>query len=560
MSSPFEIHAQSVVEAWRRRVQGNPQGTAIAYFDQTLTAAQLDELSDAFAAALQNRGVGHGDRIGIQLQNIPQYAISFLALWKLGATAVLLNPMYKGRELRHLIDDSRSTGIIAEDTLYPATADTVAGSSVQWIVTTSGLEYQSRNDPRVFPKTEPLEPSPDGDMAELISAFAGRSPAGLAPGSAGLAPGSAGLAPGSAGTTPGPDDVALLSYTSGTTGPPKGAMNTHRNVLNVAATSAAWMGLQPGDRVLAVAPLFHITGAVLGAAAPLLQDTTLVFINRTHPAVVVDAIAEHKVTCTTGSITVFNAIYQIPGATAEHFASIRTLYSGGAPIPPATVEGFRARFGKYIHNIYGMTETTSGVIAVPPGVDAPVDPASGSLSIGLPLPNVTVRIIDADGNPLPAGEQGELELAGPQIVPGYWNNPEATARTMPGGRLRTGDVAVVDADGWVYIVDRLKDQINVSGFKVWPREVEDVLYEHPAVFEAAVVGQPDPYRGETVVAYVSLKPGHTLTEEEVIEFTKQRLAAYKYPRIVHVIEDLPKTQTGKIRRKVLRDSPLEGQA
>jgi long-chain acyl-CoA synthetase len=539
LSSPFEIHAQSLVEAWRHRVQTNPGGTAVAYFDGALTAQELDEVSDAFAAALESRGVGPGDRIGIQLQNIPQYAISLLALWKLGATAVLLNPMYKGRELRHLIDDSRTLGIIAEDTLYAATADTVSGSSVEWIVTTSGLEYQTRNDPRVFSDAAPAAPSPDGNMEQLIAAFAGRSPAG---------------------TALTLDDVALLTYTSGTTGPPKGAMNTHRNVLNVAATSAAWMGLEPGDRVLAVAPLFHITGAVLGAAAPLIHDTTLVFINRTHPAVVVDAVAEHQVTCTTGSITVFNAIYQAPGATAEHFASIRTLYSGGAPIPPATVEGFRARFGKYIHNIYGMTETTSAVIAVPPGVEAPVDAASGSLAIGLPLPNITVRIIDADGNPLPAGEQGELELSGPQIVPGYWDNPDATARTMPGGRLRTGDVAVVDEDGWVYIVDRLKDQINVSGFKVWPREVEDVLYEHPAVFEAAVVGQPDPYRGETVVAYVSVKAGHTLTEEEVIEFTKQRLAAYKYPRFVHIIEDLPKTQTGKIRRKALRDSPQQGPA
>lgn len=531
--------ADSLIEAWQRRVAANPGRNAVAYFDGSLTAQQVDGLSDAFAVALQARGVGPGDRIGVQLQNIPQYAVAFLALWKVGATAVLLNPMYKGRELRHLIDDSAATGIIAEDTLYAATAETVADSSVEWIVTTSGLEYQTRNDPRVFRSGSPAAPSPDGDMAELIAAFTGRSPV----------PAALGL-----------DDVALLTYTSGTTGPPKGAMNTHRNILNVAATSAAWMGIRPGDSLLAVAPLFHITGAVLGAVTPLLHDTTLVFVNRTHPAVAVDAIAEHRVTCTTGSITVFNAIYQVPDATASQFASVRTLYSGGAPIPPATVESFYERFGKYIHNIYGMTETTSGVIAVPPGVRAPVDPASGSLSIGLPLPNITARIIDAEGNPLPAGVQGELELFGPQVVPGYWNNADATARTMPGGRLRTGDVAVMDEDGWVYIVDRLKDQINVSGYKVWPREVEDVLYEHPAVYEAAVVGQPDPYRGETVVAYVSVKAGHLVTAEELIEFAKQRLAAYKYPRIVHLINDLPKTPTGKIRRRELRETAKEGPA
>ena len=537
LSSTLTVEAKSLVDAWNRRVQASPGSTAVLYFDGRLTARQVDELSDAFAAALESRGVVQGDRIGLQMQNIPQYAIALLALWKLGAAAVLLNPMYKGRELRHLVDDSGARGIIAEDSLYAATAETVAGSSVEWILTTSGREFQSRNDPRVFPVSGSPAPSPDGDMLELIGRFRGQAPAERVVAL---------------------DDVALLAYTSGTTGPPKGAMNTHGNILNVAATCAVWMGLQPGDAILAVAPLFHITGAVIDAVVPLLHDASLVFVNRTDPAVVVDAIAEHGVTCTTGSITVFNAIYQVADATAAHFASIRTLYSGGAPIPPATVESFRARFGHYIHNIYGMTETSSAVIAVPPGVQAPVDPSSGSLSVGLPLPNVTIRVVDAGGNPVPPGEQGELEIAGPQVVPGYWNNAEATARTMPGGRLLTGDVAVMDEAGWIYIVDRLKDQINVSGYKVWPREVEDVLYEHPAVYEAAVVGQPDSYRGETVVAYVSVKAGHTLTEEEVIEFTKARLAAYKYPRIVHVIGELPKTQTGKIRRRVLRETNQEG--
>lgn len=537
LSTTLDVRTASLVDAWKARVQANPDGKAVAYFDGQLTAAELDGLSDSFAAALQSRGIGHGDRIGIQLQNIPQYVIAFLGLWKLGAVAVLMNPMYKERELRHLIEDSGARGIIADDSLYPATKAAAAGSAVEWILTTSGLEYQSRCDPRVFSSTEPAQPSPDGDMAAWIAEFAGRAPA-----------------------TPvlAQDDVALLAYTSGTTGAPKGAMNTHGNILNVAATCSAWMGLEPGDTVLAVAPLFHITGAVIDAAAPLLADTTLVMVNRTDPAVVVDAFAEHRVTCTTGSITVFNAIYQVQDAAEAHFASAKTLYSGGAPIPPATVEAFQERFGAYIHNIFGMTETTSAVIGVPPGVQAPVDPASGSLSIGLPLPNVTARIIDAAGNPLPPGEQGELELSGPQIVPGYWNNPEATARTMPGGRLRTGDVATMDESGWVYIVDRMKDQINVSGYKVWPREVEDVLYEHPAVYEAAVVGMPDAYRGETVIAYVSLKPGRTATEEELIAFTKERLAAYKYPRSVHVIDDLPKTQTGKIRRRELRETPKEG--
>ncbi len=205
-----------------------------------------------------------------------------------------------------------------------------------------------------------------------------------------------------------------------------------------------------------------------------------------------------------------------------------------------------------------MTETTSAVIAVPPGDRAPVHLPSGTLSIGKPLPHLTARVVDPHGDPVPSGEQGELELSGPQVVPGYWGKPEATRQTMPEGRLRTGDVAVIDEQGWVYLVDRLKDQINVSGYKVWPREVEDALYEHPAVLEAAVVGQPDAYRGETVVAYVSLKAGLHATTEELIAFARDRLAAYKCPREVHFLADLPKTQSGKIRRAELRRIEVAG--
>ena len=306
-----------------------------------------------------------------------------------------------------------------------------------------------------------------------------------------------------------------------------------------------------------MAPLFHITGAVVNATIALLADATLVLANRFHPEVALEAFAEHGVTFTIGSITAYNALSQVPGVSREHFRSVKLLYSGGAPIPPSTVERFRERFGLYIHNGYGMTETSSAVIAVPPGVDAPVHGPSGTLSIGVPLPGVGARVVDPEGNPLPPGEQGELELTGPAVVPGYWS-PEATAGTMPGGRLRTGDVAILDEQGWVYLVDRLKDQINVSGYKVWPREVEDTLYAHPAVLEVAVVGEPDEYRGEVVVAYVSLAEGRTATQEELIAFARERLAAYKAPRTVHLVPELPKTQTGKIRRNVLRDRAATG--
>ncbi|WDM16821.1 AMP-binding protein [Streptomyces lavenduligriseus] len=521
----------SLVAAWKARVAKNPEGTTLRFFDGALSAREVDVASDALAAAFEARGTGRGDRVGVYLQNVPQYALVLLALWKLGATALGLNPMYRRQELRRIIDDSGAVGVVCADTDVHETLGALAGSTVRWLISTSGLDCQSRNDPRVFATTERLAPAPDGDLMALIREFEGRSPSPVK-------------------LTR--DDIAFLTYTSGTTGPPKGAMNTHGNVLSVVSTCASWMGVGDGDVVFAMAPLFHITGAVVNATISLLTDTTLVLAGRFHPEVALDAFAEHGVTYTIGSITAYNAIYELPQAGPEHFASAKALYSGGAPIPPATVERFRERFGVYLHNGYGMTETTSAVIAVPPGERAPVHPPSGTLSIGRPLPHLTARVVDLHGEPVPSGEQGELELSGPQVVPGYWGKPEATRRTMPEGRLRTGDVAVIDEEGWVYLVDRLKDQINVSGYKVWPREVEDVLYEHPSVLEAAVVGAPDAYRGETVVAYVSLKAGLNTTADELIGFSRERLAAYKCPRTIHFLADLPKTQSGKIRRAELR--------
>ncbi|UVE95878.1 class I adenylate-forming enzyme family protein [Dietzia sp. B32] len=522
----------TLVDAWRERVASSPERIAIAYFDSGFSAREVDAMADALATALQVRGVAPGDRVGIHLQNIPQYALAMLALWKIGAAAVVLNPMYFGRELRLPVEDSGAVGIIATDRDVPAIRDAVSGTAVAWVLGTSERDLQTRNDPRAFGDDQQVEPSPDGDLVSLIREFEGRTPQPAE------------------GT---PDDLALLTYTSGTTGPPKGAMNSHANVIAVARSFADFVGLVPGDVVLAMAPLFHITGAVINATLALVSDSTLVFAGRFRPEVMLDAFREHGVTFTIGSITAYNALMRLDEAGPEHFSAVKTLYSGGAPIPPSTVERFEERFGHYIHNGYGMTETTSGVIAVPPGLRAPVDDASGTLSIGVPLPGIGAEVVGVDDQPVAPGEQGELVLSGPQIVSGYWRNESATASTMPGGRLHTGDVAVMDADGWVYLVDRLKDQINASGYKVWPREVEDALYEHDAVFEAAVVGLPDEYRGEKVAAFVSLKAGRAATEDELIAFAAERLAAYKRPAEVHVVGELPKTQTGKIRRRELRD-------
>jgi long-chain acyl-CoA synthetase len=278
---------------------------------------------------------------------------------------------------------------------------------------------------------------------------------------------------------------------------------------------------------------------------------------RFEPSMMLETIRDERATFTVGSITVFIALMNAPdaanGAQRDALASLTKIWSGGAPIPPSTVKAFQAQFGQYIHNIYGLTETTSPSHGVPSGATAPVDDTSGALSVGVPIFNTVVRVVGDDGRELPPGEVGEIVTSGPMVVPGYWNKPEETEHALPGGALHTGDVGYMDAAGWFYLVDRKKDQINAGGYKVWPREVEDVLYQHEAVREAAVVGVPDAYRGETVKAYVSLRPGQTATAEELIAFCRQQMAAYKYPRQVEFLDELPKTVSGKLLRRELRD-------
>ena len=519
----------NVVAAWRHRVETAGESPALAYFDTVLSTTRVDEMSDDLAAGLAELGVQSGDRVGIYLQNVPQYALSLLALWKLGAAAVVLNPMYRGQELSALVVDSGAIGIIAADTDVEQVWRSLEGSEVRWVVSTNERDLQSRYDRSSVARPAEV---PGTDLLELIERHDGAGPP----------------ASNVDGST-----LALLAYTSGTTGPAKGAMNTHSNVMAVATSYAKYVDVQPGDAVLAIAPLFHITGAVSNAVLALVSQCSLVHVGRFDAELVVDAIAEHGVTFTVGSITAFNAILRTEHTSKQHFASVKCLYSGGAPIPPSTVERFEERFGHYIHNVYGMTETSSAVVGVPRGRRAPVDPGSGTLSIGVPLPGLDVRVVAASGADVRPGEQGELLMAGPQVIAGYWEQPEATREAFVDGFLRSGDVAIMDPEGWVYLVDRMKDQINVSGYKVWPREVEDALYEHPAVFEAAVIGVPDEYRGESVAAFVSLKDDAEADEDELIRFAGERLAAYKRPREIHLVDDLPKTQTGKIRRRALRD-------
>ncbi|MET8948275.1 AMP-binding protein [Streptomyces sp. NPDC004542] len=518
----------NTLEMFAASVRRGPNAPILRYFDGVLTTRRLDALSDAFACGLLDAGVKGGDRVALYLQNVPQFVIALLGVWKAGGIAVSVNPMNKAREVDELLRDSGARAVVCLESLYANVRPVFDGP----VITTSETRYQSRDDPRALDGATAVDCPGAQDMEELIARFEGRRPPEVAPG---------------------PDDVAVLTYTSGTTGPPKGAMATHGNIVFNAQTYRDWMDVGPRDVILGVAPLFHVTGLVGHIALCLLTGAPLVLLHRFEPTLVIDAIRETGATFTVGSITVFIALMNAPNADRDALATLTRVCSGGAPIPPGTLRELASRFGVRVHNIYGLTETTSPSHAVPLGADAPVDRISGALSVGVPVFNTTVRVIGEDGGELPPGQIGELIVSGPQVVPGYWGKPEETAMAIRGGALRTGDLGYMDADGWFYVVDRKKDQINAGGYKVWPREVEDVLHEHRAVREAAVVGVPDTYRGETVKAFVSLRPGAAVTPAELVDFCKARLAAYKYPREVEILGELPKTGSGKLLRRELRD-------
>jgi long-chain acyl-CoA synthetase len=315
-----------------------------------------------------------------------------------------------------------------------------------------------------------------------------------------------------------------------------------------------WGELDPEvDVNLGAAPLFHIAGLVVGLGGSLAVPMPLVLSGRFDAAETLRLIETHRVTFVLAAITAFTAMLGDPSFAMRDLSSLSKVASGGAPVPPAVVERWEEATGTYIHNGYGLTESTAGTHLTPRGRRSPIDPRSGVLSVGLPLPGTRVRVADASGGDAAPGGIGEVLLQCPQLARGYWRNPAETALAFSDGWLRTGDVGFVDDEGWLYLVDRKKDLIVASGYKVWPREVEDVLYEHPAVHECAVVGIADGYRGETVKAFVSAKPGTAVTTEELIAFSRERLAAYKYPRAVEILAELPKTPSGKILRRALRD-------
>jgi len=531
----IDIKYNNALEMFQASLRRKPNSTCIGYFDDSLTYKQVDEESSALAAAFVELGLKPGGRVGIYLQNIPQWTITQLAAWKAGGIAVCLNPMLKERELIYHVKDSGLFILVCLESLYEEVVSKIRFDQVDIpvVVTTNELVYLSKRVPDMLKGVVPRKFPTCHDYSQLIKVHAGQS-------------------------LPTPalrlDDTAMLTYTSGTTGVPKGACNTHRNIVFNSNLVRHWFHLDDEDIIMAPAPLFHITGSITGPAAGYASGCPVILFCRFDPSEFLRLIEHWKITYLVGAITVFISCINHPDMKKYNVSSVVKLNSGGAPVSAATQRQVEQAFGNKLYIGYGLTESTAPCILTPFGKRGPVDNTFGSLSIGVPACNVQCRIVSTEnGEDVDFGVAGELLVRGPMVVSGYWRKPEETAKTFENGWLHTGDVAVMDRNGYVYIVDRIKDMIIASGYKVYPREVEDVLYSHPAVLEAAVVGVPDEYRGETVKAFVALKQGSKVTPSELIEFCKKRLAAYKYPRKVEIVDEIPKNLSGKFLRRELRD-------
>jgi long-chain acyl-CoA synthetase len=532
LTSPFP----TMLAAWQHHVAQRPDDAAVHHFDATLTFAQVDRAADALATALQDEGVVHGDRIAVYLQNDPQWLVAMLAAWKAGAVPAAINPMQRHKELTHHLVDSGATVLVCLDQLYAeVAAEVVPQTSVRRVLTTHPLDM---TPDVVLPESLARMPARqvfDGvwDWQELVGRYDGRTPEPVH------------LEPG---------DIGMLTYTSGTTGPSKGAMNLHSAMVHSSTVFATWWDLQPGrDVVMGLAPVFHITGAIAGFGVQILAGIPIVLLHRFDAEETLRCIDRWRTTFMVAASTAYIALSNHPSLSSYDVSSLTKTPSGGAPVSPALAERVRQATGWCLRGAYGMTETTSPTHLGPPDVEPPVDPASGALAVGVPVPGCRVRIVDPDdGRHLGPGEAGEIVVSGPMVVPGYWQLPEESAHAVRDGWLHTGDVGKETDDGWLFVVDRLKDLINAGGYKVFPRDVEDVLYQHPAVREASVVGVPDEYRGETVKAFVSLVSGASASPEELVEFCKSRMSAYKYPRAVEILDELPKNASGKLLRRELR--------
>lgn len=529
----------TMLAAWNEHVRSRPDAPAVHYFDATLTFGEVDAAADALASALQDNEVHSGDRVAIFLQNDPQWLVTMLAAWKVGAVPVAVNPMLQSDELTHHLSDAGPRALVCLDSLYDEVASGVLTDIPVHtvVITTHPLDLTpGATVPEAIASKIPDRSTFEEthDWSALLREYDGRRPEVV---------------------DLKPDDIGVLAYTSGTTGASKGAMNLHSAMVHSSTMYAAWWDVAPErDIVMGIAPVFHITGIIAGFGLHIVSGAPIVLLHRFDAEQTLRAIDRWKGTFMIAASTAFIALSNHRVLGELDVSSLTKTPSGGAAVSPALVDRVREVTGWVLRGAYGMTETTSPTHLGPVDVDPPVDQETGALSVGVPVPGARVRIVDTtEARDLAAGEIGEIVVSGPMVVPGYWQLPEESAHAIRDGWLHTGDVGRMTEDGWLFVVDRLKDMINAGGYKIYPRDVEDVLYQHPAVREATVVGVPDEYRGETVKAYVSLVEGAAVTPEELIDFCRGKMSAYKYPRSVEIREELPKTTSGKLLRRGLDD-------
>jgi long-chain acyl-CoA synthetase len=478
-----------------------------------LTYEALWRSARAAAAGFRRLGIGKGDRVALSLANGPELVVSFYATWLLGATVVPINPAFTERELALQAADAAPRLLVADPSAAGA-ATVAARLGIPLVV--AGGSSQSL-------------PARGTAFEELLHEVGhGVSPISVDPSS----------------------DVAVLLYTGGTTGSPKGAMLTHRNLIANTLQFAEWYAFEPGgETCIGALPMFHSGGMSGVMNVPLYAGASILAFRRFNPVTVARTVERFRATRLFGVPTMFIALLNNAESRRADYSSLRACRTNAAPLPPSVKAAFDGLVGREVLiEGYGLTETSPLTHANPLHRAKPG-------SIGIPLPDTDAKVVDLEtGADLPAGEAGELVIHGPQVMKAYWNRPEETARVMAGGWFRTGDVARMDPEGYFTIVDRKKDQINTAGFKVWPREVEEVLYGHPAVKMVAVVGQPDSYRGEVVKACVVLKEEYRgrVGEADIVAFCKERLAGYKVPRVVEFRDELPTSGAGKILRRALK--------
>ncbi|MDQ5826021.1 MAG: long-chain fatty acid--CoA ligase [Chloroflexota bacterium] len=532
----IEVPEITLNEFFERTASEHPNSVAAIFFGRRLTYAQLDEQANRFAAGLQSLGVTRGDRVAILLPNCPQFLVALFGVLKAGATAIPLNPQYVSRELRQVFNDAGVQTVVALNLLVPRLQEIMPETSLQRIITTSMQDYLSPLMSlmlTVQERRDGIAVTAQGEGLYLYADLLRNSPTEYT----------------RAETSP--DDTALLLYTGGTTGTPKGAMLSHRNVVANALQMSAWVWDARQERkevFLGVIPFFHSYGLTVVMNLAVSVAASIVLLPRFTMKDVLRSIARFRPTIFPGVPTMYNAIAHHPLATRFDLRSIRVCISGAAPLPIAVAQAFESVTGARLVEGYGLTE------ASPVTHCNPIHGERRGGSIGLPLPNTEALIVDPETHePLPPGEVGELAVRGPQVMQGYWGHEEETAAVLQDGWLYTGDMARMDEQGYFYVVDRKKDLVLVGGYSVYPREVEEALYESEKVQEVVVVGVPDLKRGEgeIVKAYVVLKGDVEATERELVKFAAERLAPYKVPSKIEFRESLPKSGVGKYLRREL---------